>query len=31
MIGRDVEGIGHGISTDLGEGIEENHVIPQSL
>ena len=31
MIGRDVEGIGHGTSPDLAEGTEENHEIPQSL
>jgi hypothetical protein len=31
MIGRDVEGIGHGISPDLAEGIEKNHEIHQSL
>ena len=31
MIGRDVEGIGHGTSPHLAEGTEENHEIPQSL
>jgi hypothetical protein len=31
MIGRDVEGIGHGTSPDLAEGTEKNHNIPQLL